>query len=66
MASSIAFYSGKKCTRALTEEVCSVPVSFSIKSCDCSIKFLSKFSKFEKLNVNPLTVTPIVIEYLSE
>ena len=64
MWSSIAFWSGKKWARAGTERVCSVPAFVFIKSCDSSIKSFSEIFKFGKVNVNPLTVNPIVIEYL--
>ena len=44
---------------------CSVPFSVFIKFCDGPIKSFSKFFMFGTVNLNPLTVNPIVIEYLS-
>ena len=51
------------CVRA--EEVCLVFVSLFIKSCNGSIKFFKESDRFGKVNVKPLTDSPVFVEYLS-
>ena len=65
MASSTVFCSGKKEAYVGTEEVSSILVFLFIKPDNGFIKFFSEFSKFGNGNSNPLTVNPIVVEYLS-
>ena len=65
MASSIVFCSGKKEACVGTKEVSSIPLFLFIKLDDGSIKFFSEFFKFGNVNSNPLTVNPILVEYLS-
>ena len=38
---------------------------FLLKPDNGSVKFFSEFSKFGNVNLNPLTVNPIAVEYLS-